>query len=249
MVGQMQRYRPEFLHAYPSSATILAGHLERTGQVSPTLKGLLLGSENFDMWQRVYVERVFGVRAYTWYGHSEKCILAGECERDVLYHPFAEYGLTEIVDECGAPITRAGQRGVLVGTSFINTTGTVFIRYRTDDRAEWDLQPCACGRMGPRIKGVCGRWTQESLVAVDGSLIPMTAVNLHSRVYERMRRFRFVQERPGLAELQFVPVAGFSENDERELASEIKARLGGRIEVRVSRVLGSLDRRGQVDLR
>lgn len=236
MVAVMQRYRPEFLHAYPSSATILAGHLEHRGLTLPTLKGLLLGSENFAPWQREYVERVFGVRAYTWYGHSEKCILAGECERDILYHPFAEYGVTELVSEDGVPITVQGRRGLLVGTSFINRQGSILIRYLTDDTAEWDLRDCDCGRSGRRLKELRGRWTQESLVAADGTLIPMTAVNLHSRVYERMVRFRFVQEQPGVARLLFVPVEDFSERDERELAEELRVRLAGRVDVIMEQV-------------
>ena len=44
------------------------------------MRALLCGSENVREGQREYLERVFKTRFYSWYGMSEKVILAGECE-------------------------------------------------------------------------------------------------------------------------------------------------------------------------
>jgi len=232
MLPQMVAYEPRYVHAYPSSATILAKHLLRTGSRLPSLRALLLGSENMAPGQREFLEESFGVRVFTWYGHSEKCILAGECERDSAYHPFAEYGVTELVDGTGAVVSAAGVRGTLVGTGFLNRA-TVFIRYLTDDSAQWVDEPCACGRPGRRLAGVVGRWTQEMLVGRDGALVSMTAINLHSAVYARIGRFRFVQERPGEAELLVVPADSWDAEAERELLSALDERLSGRLAVTI----------------
>ncbi len=232
MVEQMKGYGAAYLHAYPSSATILAEHLAKAGTSLPGLRALLLGSENMTPGQRTFIEEVFGARVYRWYGHSEKCILAGECEGENAYHPFTQYGVTEIVDSSGRPVLESDVPGTLVGTGFLNRA-MLFIRYVTDDRAQWKDEPCACGRPGRRITDVVGRWDQEMLVGASGALISMTAINLHSDVYTRMRRFRFVQNEPGLVELLVVPVPGFSSEDERAILDELADKASGELVVRV----------------
>ena len=168
-VKKMHDYRPEFLHAYPSSATLLAQYLQQTGERLPGLRGVLIGSENVYPVQREFLASVFGCRVFSWYGHSEKCILAGECGGSSQYHIVPEYGIVELVDGVGQPVRLPGQRGQLVGTGFINRA-TVFIRYLTDDEAEWSPEPCSCGRISPRIRSVRGRWHQEMLVGRSGAL-------------------------------------------------------------------------------
>lgn len=228
VMPEIRRRRPRFLHAYPSSATILANHLEEHGERLESIEAVLLGSENILPGQRDYIEGVFGCPTFSWYGHSEKCVLAGECEHSRDYHPFPTYGITELVTEAGEPIRSAGSRGSIVGTGFVNR-GTVFIRYLTDDSAEWSDGDCACGRAGRRLHGVTGRWDQEFLVGADGALISITAVNLHTRVYATIRRFRFVQETPGHARVLVVPTAAFDDAARAEFSRELHQRLDGHI--------------------
>jgi hypothetical protein len=42
--------------------------------------GLLTGSENVYDDQRAVIERVFQRRLFSWYGHSEKLVMAAECD-------------------------------------------------------------------------------------------------------------------------------------------------------------------------
>ncbi len=234
-VEAMRSYKPDFLHAYPSSATVLANHLERTGQSLPTLRGLLLGSENMYQQQRDYLEATFKRPVFSWYGQSEKTILAGECVGRCGYHLFPEYGYTELIDAAGRPISEPGRTGQLVGTGFINRA-TVFIRYLTDDQAEWKSGQCVCGRQSKQLANISGRWNQELLVGHSGALISMTALNLHSGVYVRMKQFQLYQDTPGLVTLNIVKTPDYSQSDEKKILRELSAKLDGQVEINVSYV-------------
>ena len=233
----MGRYRPRFLHSYPSTAMILANYLRQSkNPAPPSLQALLISSENMLDSQRAFLEQTFGCRAYSWYGHGEKCILAGECEFSTQYHIFPEYGIVEIVDNEGEPITTPGVPGVLVGTGLISSS-MPFIRYLTDDMAQWASDvPCECGRSYPRIENVHGRWNQEVLVARSGALISMAALNLHSAVYVKIKQFQFYQETPGEAILRVVRAPGYTEDTDREILDEFNRKLGHSIQLQIAYV-------------
>ena len=233
----LERYRPAFLHAYPSSAGNLARLLEHVApERRPRFRALLLGSENLYPAQRAELERAFGCPAYAWYGHSEKCLLGGGCEGSTDYHLFPDYGVLEVVDEHGAPVG-PGETGTIVGTGFLNSV-MPFLRYATDDRGTWaadsgpgeQAQPCpACGRAAPRLAAIEGRWHGERLYGARGEVFSMTALNSHSRVFDRVARFRIVQERPGEATVFLVPGPGFAPAEAGSVSGEFERRAGGAI--------------------
>src|SRR5438477_453357 len=123
----LEKFKPDFLHAYPSAALQLAEYLDKCGQTwrSP-LRGLLCGSERLTLPQKRLLERVFKCRAYRWYGHSERVVLAGEGARSELFYFFPQYGFVEF-----GPPNEEGLREV-IGTSFHNLA-LPLIRYRTGD--------------------------------------------------------------------------------------------------------------------
>ena len=97
-IDRIREFKPDFIQAYPSAITILARYMKENN-VEPFLsvKALLFGSENLYPWQREFLEKVFQCRAYSWYGHSEMCALAGECDQSIYYHIFPEYGFVELI--------------------------------------------------------------------------------------------------------------------------------------------------------
>ncbi|MEP0844938.1 MAG: asparagine synthase (glutamine-hydrolyzing), partial [Phycisphaerae bacterium] len=91
---------PCFLHVYPSSATALARFIQRSGCPAPAnLLGVIAESEILCPHQRELVEATFGCRCFSCYGHSEKLILAAECEHTADYHVWPGYGYFELLDE------------------------------------------------------------------------------------------------------------------------------------------------------
>jgi len=221
---------PCFLHVYPSSAATLARFIERSGQAVPSnLRGLLVGSETVFADERALAERIFGVRYFSWYGHTEKLVLAAECEHATDYHVFPTYGYCELLDEAGRPITTPGQRGEIVGTGFINTV-MPFIRYRTGDYATYAADRCdACGRQHPVLRDVEGRWPSGALVTRDRDLVSMTALNVHDDTFRNVRRYQFYQDTVGHAVVRVVPVNGFCEDDQARVLRTLAQRLGDRV--------------------
>ena len=218
----LERYRPAFLHAYPSSAERLAILLaDLPAKRRPRFRALLLGSENLYPAQREHLERVFGCPVLAWYGHSEKCLIGAGCDRSQDYHMLPDYGVLELVNDDGRPVG-PGETGTIVGTGFLNRV-MPFLRYATDDKGTlaWDsaalpggdARPCACGRAYPRLAAIEGGWHGERLFGARGEVFAMTALNSHSDAFRRVERFRVRQEQAGEATVLVVPRPGFGPAD------------------------------------
>jgi phenylacetate-CoA ligase len=221
---------PCFLHVYPSTAAALARFCRRVGVRPPeNIRGIIAESEIVYHEQRKMVEAVFGCRYLSCYGHSEKLVLAAECEHSDDYHVWPTYGYFEVLDDSGKPVTTPGQRGEIVGTGFINTV-MPFIRYRTGDWATYVSDRCeACGREHPIIRDIRGHRTQEVLIAADGSEISWTALNMHDDTFLHVRQFQFMQEKPGQAVLRVVPADGFHEEDAGRIQRNLGRKLDGQL--------------------
>jgi len=229
---------PCFLHVYPSSVAALARFCRCAGIRPPgNIRGVIAESEIVYPEQRQMIEEVFGCRCFSCYGHTEKLILAAECEHSPDYHVWPTYGYFELLDERDRPVATPGQRGEIVGTGFINTVMPL-IRYRTGDWATYVGGRCAsCGREHIVIRDIRGHRTQEVLIAADGSEISWTALNMHNDTFLRVRQFQFMQERPGHAILRVVPVNGFGEQD----AARIRRNLGRKLDGRLAFVIELVD--------
>lgn len=237
----LRRFSPRFLHGYPSAFEILARSYRLSGEQAPRLEALLCVSEMIYPHQRELFAQVFGCRVFTFYGMAEKGAFAAECEHSAELHVDPLFGVVELVDPgTGATIDEPGVPGEIVVTSLI-TKAMPLLRYRTGDRAQWAAGACACGRGMRRLATIEGRWGREALVAASGARIPMSAVNVHSTVFDRIGMMRYVQERPGIAELLVVPREGFSETDVGAIEAELAGKLGGKVRIEV-RVVPAIER-------
>lgn len=209
----IRRFRPDVLHAYPSAALQLAGFLQRTGQSWPVpLRCVLAGSERLTDPQRRLLEAVFGCRVYSWYGHSERVVLAGEGRQSRSYYFWPTYGYVEF-----GPPDATGLREV-IGTSFHNRVMPL-IRYRTGDYVRVHDPE----RDGPReypwaaVSAVEGR-VQEFLVTAAGCRVALTSMMIHTHDFDGLYAIQFVQDRPGRAVVRYVPGPRF--RDEQLVAIE-----------------------------
>jgi phenylacetate-CoA ligase len=226
-VAKLRQFRPRFLRAYPSAATLVARFMLE--QAEPPIEGLeavLCGSENLYDWQRRQIEEAFSCRVFSWYGQSERVCLAAECEHDTRLHIFPQYGITELLDERGDPITEPGRIGEIVATGFLSRVMPL-IRYRTTDVAAFAPGTCeACGRPYDRFERVEGR-LQEFIVSRGGRYISMTAINMHSPVFDNVQQFRFRQSVPGKVVLSILPKVSYeSMTDEPRIRYELAPKLG-----------------------
>lgn len=229
-IEKINEFRPDFIRAYPSTITIMARFMRVSNiRPFPSIKAILLGSENLYSWQRELLEEIFECRIYSWYGHTEMCALAGECEKSTNYHIFPEYGYVEIIGKGGKSISGVSKMGEIVATSF-NNFAMPFIRYRTMDLAQSTNAKCECGRSYPLLKNVEGR-LQELIVANDGSLISLGPVifGIHDIDWAKIKQIQFIQDIPGELTIQVVKDSSYPEMEiEAYVLRLFNARLEGR---------------------
>ena len=230
-VAEFIRYRPRYLHGYPSAIDTLAEYIIRKDLASflPKVSAAFLTSEACSETQRERIERAFRTRAFSWYGHSERIIFGGECTESTAYHHVPDYGILEIIDERCAPCEREGERGELVGTG-LNNRCMPLIRYRTGDYAARLQAKCECGRFWDRFTDVEGRWKQDVIIGKNGTRISLTALNMHGPLFDRVVRFQYFQDVAGLCELRVLVAPGFTEADRSAIAAAYAAKAGGEIQ-------------------
>lgn len=220
----IEKFKPEYIHGYMSATYVLCKYIERRKpKLNHKFKAVLAVSENVVDSQKEYVERILGCRVFSFYGHSERLVIAGECEYSSDYHIEPLYGYAEIVDENGNQI-HDNRVGELVATGFCNK-GMPMIRYKTGDMASWsDSNECLCGRPHLRLSGVHGRWKQDVLVNKEGALVSLTALNMHSDVFDNIIRYQFHQEVPGEVTLKIVTGKSFKETDKDSIQKQLNEK-------------------------
>ena len=227
-IEKIRKFKPKFIHAFPSTITILARFM-RENDVEPfaSVKAILCSSENLYLWQRGLLEEVFQCRVYSWYGHAEQAVLAGECEKSSYYHIFPEYGFVELIGNDNKPVTEEGEMGEIVATG-LNNFICPLIRYRSMDLAVCSNTKCECGRNYALLKRVEGR-LQEFIVANDGSLISLgpAIFGIHEAEWTKVKQIQFLQEMPGELVIQVVKDPSYSNAAiEAYVLRLFKARLG-----------------------
>lgn len=217
---------PAVLQAYPSAAHLLSDLVLQNGDAGIfPFRRLFLGSENLYDWQREIISRAFpGATIYSWYGHAEQVLFAPACEHSSYLHLDPFYGAAQILTAEGEE-AGAGGTGELVGTSFWNVA-TPFIRYRTMDIARRGPDRCAkCGRACQLLEQIEGR-LQEFIVTGSGRFISMTAINMHSNIFDHVRQFQFHQQEKGRVTLRLVRASSFTDADAEGIVREIQRKLG-----------------------
>jgi phenylacetate-CoA ligase len=235
ILNHINKEHIKFLHAYPSAAYVLASKIKKMKNTT-TLHTFLCGSENVFPFQKGLIQKDLNIRMYTWYGHSEKLILAGEEQYCENYHSNPFYGYTEIIDEKGTSIKTSGLTGELVGTGFINTK-MPFIRYRTGDFAEYVGEKCPdCSHIGLTFRNVKGRWNGDKIYKSDGSTITTTALNLHNNAYHYLKNIQYVQEQIGKLKVRIIPENNYTPAIREELLSELMLKVGSNLEIDIIEV-------------
>lgn len=123
-------YQIKYLHGYPSSIYDFAVYCENEDvelkqNISKNLKGAFLGSEYPHQHYRDKIEEVFNIPTISWYGHTERAVLAYEKNEKFTYEPFLSYGFAEAL-----PLEENNYN--LIATSYYNFASPL-IRYNTED--------------------------------------------------------------------------------------------------------------------
>lgn len=226
-------YRIAFVYGYPSAISILGAYARNVGWSPPkSLRGVLLMSESIRPSQCATIREGFGpLPLLACYGLSEKVAIAGEIPGSPGEYEFEPlYGVAELLDAAGSPISVPGQQGTLVGTGLISM-GMPLIRYDTGDLATAVAVPTAgnCWRL--RVKDIVSSYRQDYLVTREGGLI--TPVVLYDRDWT-VRECQFVQDEPGKAVLRIVPEQGVEQGELEALRAKINRHADGLVSVELA---------------
>ncbi|MCC7556434.1 MAG: phenylacetate--CoA ligase family protein, partial [Methanoculleus marisnigri] len=147
------------------------------------------------------------------------------------YHIFPEYGIVELIGRDGRPVEGPGAMGEVVATNLTNFVCPL-IRYRTLDVAVLGTDACTCGRAYPMLERVEGR-LQEFIVTKNRRFISMTAVNMHSDIFDNVAQFQFHQEKEGETLLRIVKKPGYGDRDTERILRELDRKFDGDVDVTI----------------
>jgi len=231
-VDRIRRFGPDFIFGYPSAVMLLAEYMNRNStEPFETVKAVLCGSENLYPSLRAKLQTAFNCRVFSWYGHTERAVLAAECEFDHRYHIFQEYGIVELLDSHESVIDSPEKIGEVVATSLINFAFPL-IRYRTGDLASLSSDSCECGRDYPLLEKVEGR-SQEFIVTKDGRAITLTALIFaqHFSAFSKIKLMQIVQDKKGEIKVRIVRAPEYSAVDEDEIRNVMLNSVSGDLDI------------------
>jgi phenylacetate-CoA ligase len=199
-----EKYRPDFIHGYPSSLCLLDGYRP---------KAVFTASETLLDFQRQAIERAFGAKVFNWYGNTEMTCNIVECAAGNLHYRL-DYGVLELLDD-----------GTMIGTG-LNNRAMPLIRYRVGDRATAKAGTCSCGCAFPMIERIDGR-VEDYIRTPDGRFVGR--LDHLFKDAKHIREAQIVQTRLDEVLLRIVKENGF---DEKPVLSEARQRLGDAMRVR-----------------
>lgn len=228
-------HRIHFLHGYPSAISILASHvLQRDWKPPESMIGILPISESLLPHQRELIASAFnGCEIMPFYGMTEKVAIAGEIKGEADIYEFEPlYGITELLDGMGDRVLTPGTKGRIVGTGFISR-GMALLRYDTGDEAELVQVGARENGYRLRVRNIRSRWAQESLLGAQGEQISVSAINIHSPVYARIREFCFKQREEGKVDVLVVPRREGSQQELEPFVTELQTKVGQSLRFRL----------------
>lgn len=211
ILDAIRRFRPAFVHAYPSSAAALADLLGNA-DLDLRVRAVLLASEPATPAQLAAIRAAFRCPVSLNYGLSERTNLA-----------FADYGEAGLSAYRFQPLygwseNRADEERLeIVGTSLWNDVMPL-IRYRTGDYGAIDAQG--------RCPAIDGRG-QEFLVDRSGRRIPGLAIVIDEATWDFVRLYQVRQRHPGAIVLAVVPRHGGLSADQRAFVLDAQRRRWG----------------------
>ena len=201
-VAELNRFRPQHLHAYPSAALML---MQMGVRLHFKLTALLCGSEKLSKETQRQLEDHFEAPVMHWYGHSERAVLAAQRSGSSVLHFWPAYGFVEF----GEPDSDGNRE--IIATSFHNHVMPL-IRYRTGDL--WSADGHVIGR------------DYEFLISRTGRRISLTAMNMHDDLFDGLQAVQFHQQQPGEVECYLQTTPSWSRDRETIIHAGLKRKLG-----------------------
>ncbi len=188
-VKLLMKYNPEAVYGHPSYIYLLAKEIAETknDRINPRL--IFTTAELLTFKSRSFIESVFGLKTFDFYGCVEVERIAWECKKHVGYHMDIDSQVIEIVSDHDEQQISPGERGEIILTCLYNYTMPL-IRYEVGDTGIPIDDECPCGRGLPLMKSIEGR-VDKFIELPSGRLVPPTS-------------FLDIDEVPGIGQFQVI---------------------------------------------
>lgn len=223
-LGMVRRYKVSCLHGYPSLISLFMERLKSMGE-NFQVKLIFLGSEGASVELKRQLADFFRAKVISWYGLTEKVVLAYDADMTGKFVNFSSYGYPWILnpDENGI--------GEIVGTTFVNMAMPL-VNYRTGDFGRISTQGYRTADGIARemliIDQLQGRTGKDFLYGKQGEKFTMTAVNLHGEVQQKIVFYQIIQNEFGKIDVRVLPKKVFRPDQVcQELKEELCKRLKG----------------------
>ena len=224
LLQKLQRYNVKCLHGYPSLISLFMERLKAVGMTFYA-KLIFLGSEGASVELKRQLADFFRAKVVSWYGLTEKVVLAYDADMTGKFVNFSSYGYPWILnpDENGI--------GEIVGTTFVNRAMPL-VNYRTGDFGRISTQGYRTADGIARemliIDQLQGRTGKDFLYGKQGEKFTMTAVNLHGEVQQKIVFYQIIQNEFGKIDVRVLPKKMFRQDQVcQELKEELCKRLKG----------------------
>jgi len=236
-VEALRRWRPRYVHAFPSALYPLIIWLRENGFASALadVRCVTLVSESVFEHHLAAFRQFFQCPVLVTYGHTERVLLATTLPDDPRYHFWPHYGYFELTDPEGRPVTQPGRVGEIVGTSFDNLV-MPFVRYRTGDYAVLGESPHPSMAGSAVVERIEGR-LQEFVVCRDHRLVTVTTIGAaHVQELERCLRIQYEQFEPGKLILRVVSMYPLDADSKVRVCKAIEHKTQGGCSVELQEV-------------
>lgn len=211
IVDGLNQYRPEYLHAYPTAAEMLARYRLDGGKFTFEPELLSVGSEALTDMARTAIRQAFPkTRLVDHYGMSECLPLSTECDHG-RKHINTDYAVLEAVDADDRPVADGELSDHVLVTNLVNHVQP-FIRYRVDDSVRISHKPCPCGSVFPTVEVFSRKGSQIHLRGDQGTwqmLSPPIVVDTMLRAVG-VAQFQVIHVRQNELEVKIIPLKGFT---------------------------------------
>lgn len=191
-----------FLHGYPSTLSEFAEYCKTDSELlsllKPYLKGAFLSSEYPYPKYRDVIENVFDIKTQSFYGHTERCVMAYETEEKFKFVPFQTYGYTEAIENEDGHYD-------LIGTSY-NNLASPLIRYNTKDIIDNPIIEQGILKSFNIFEGRSGQFILDK----EGKKISLTGLVMgrHHILFDLCKHIQIAQDEAGKATIYYVPRDG-----------------------------------------
>lgn len=196
----LNRYHCYFLHGYPSFLADFATYcsnedIELLNLLRANLKAAFLCSEYPYPQYREIIESVFGIKTQSFYGHTERCVMAYEEGTPNKFTVLQTYGYAEAIE-------RPDGHYDLIGTSYYNRA-TPLIRYKTNDIIDNPLKETGILKSFDIYEGRDGQFIFDK----QGNKVSLTGLIMgrHHELFEYSNHIQVSQISCGKVAILYVP--------------------------------------------